>query len=51
MDLILDDGSQEERSESSNSLVGALTSILNGHVEKAVTGLEPGIYWIWTGAR
>lgn len=51
MDLILDDSSHEDRSESSNSLVGALTGILTGHVEKAVTGLEPGIYWIWTGAR
>lgn len=51
MDLILDDSSHEDRSESSNSLVGAVTGILTGHVEKAVTGLEPGIYWIWTGAR
>jgi protease-4 len=51
IDLILDNGSGDDRSEGSSSLVGALTSILNGHVEKAVTGLEPGIYWIWTGAR
>lgn len=51
IDLIMDNGSGDDRSENSNSLVGALTSILNGHVEKAVTGLEPGIYWIWTGAR
>ncbi len=51
MDLILEDPSREERSETSSSLVGALTGILTGHVEKAVTGLEPGIYWIWTGAR
>jgi protease-4 len=52
MDLILDNNSDEERSESSvGGLAGALTQILNGHVEKAVTGLEPGVYWIWTGAR
>jgi protease-4 len=51
IDLVLDDGSREDRSEGSSSLVGALTGILSGHVEKAVTGLEPGMYWIWTGAR
>jgi len=51
MDLILDDSTHDDRSEGSTSLVGTLTGILSGHVEKAVTGLEPGIYWIWTGAR
>jgi protease-4 len=51
LDLLLDGSSNEDRSEGSHSLISSLAQLLNGHVEKAVTGLEPGIYWIWPGAR
>jgi protease IV len=52
MDFIVDDGNKEEDSIAhTGGLAGELSRFLSGHVEQAVTGLEPGIYWIWSGAR
>lgn len=52
MDFLVDEGGKEEDSVShAGGIVGEISRLLNGRVEQAVTGLEPGIYWIWSAAR
>ncbi|MDR3608094.1 MAG: signal peptide peptidase SppA [Oligoflexia bacterium] len=57
LDLLMDDGRDEDSSESSSStgLVTRLASVFlgrsSGGLQQAVTGLQPGVYWLWTGAQ
>ena len=52
LDLLLDGQSEEESSEAQVAPIGVkgLVQGLIGHsLQESVTGLTPGIYWIWNG--
>ncbi len=56
IEMLLENGSDEADSEArSESLVsriaGALAGGSSASLNKAISGLDPGLYWIWQGAR
>jgi protease-4 len=50
LDLLLKDDDKEE-SRAGDSLIGALVGGNGASLQERLTGLAPGIYWLWAGAR
>jgi protease IV len=60
LELLMDDATRDDSESSAASSRGLLSTLIGGFggkseglraLEEQITGLSPGIYWLWSGAR